>query len=167
MAEFQVILEEGLFYEQEDILFVEHDGGTRSALPVVLAPLVGRRVQFALHHLPPDGLQPERPGAGSCRFPEGRGCPVRHDQHPDRLLAFHLDGVLKKDPWRLEKFDGTEVVIPFGGMPGHYGRVAAATVLDVEAMRDALMKDPSAAAGLKVRDLEAVLARLRETMGRE
>ncbi len=133
-----------------------------------LTPLVGQRVQFALHHLPPHGIEAGAPGAGSCRFPEGKGCPVRHDEFPDRLLGFHLDGVLQGAPiWGMQKFDGTVVSIPFGGMVGHFGRVAAATILDVEAMRDSLLKAVTSpgSSGVDVQDLEALLGRLRKGMG--
>lgn len=165
---FNAILLEGLFYEKEGCFFVEQDGGKHTSLAEVLLPVKDTRVQFAVHHLPPHGLQPGEPGAGSCRFPQGRGCPVRHDQFPDRLLAMHLDGVLRADPWRLEKFDGSVITIPFGGMVGHFGRLAVATILDVEAMRESLAHlDPTALAssGLGVADLERLLDRLRKSAG--
>lgn len=162
---FAALLLEGLFYERGDTLFVEKDGGEHVSVTDILNPLVGVRVQIAVHHLPPHGVQPGLPGAGSCRFPGGHGCPARHDQYPDRLLAFHMDGVLRADPWRVEKFDGTVAAIPFRGMEGHYGRLAAATMVDVEKMRDALGQlDPAAftSAGLRSQDLEEILARLRK-----
>lgn len=166
-TDFKAILIEGLFYEQDSSLSVEQDGGVHTALDVALHPLVGHRVQFAVHHLPPNGVQPGTPGAGSCKFPGGKGCPVQHDQHPDRLLAFHMDGVLRMRPWRMEKFDGSLVPIPFGGMVGHFGRVAGASIVDVEAMRGAMAGlDPTAftSAGLGSADLEQILSRLRRTM---
>lgn len=168
MVEFQVVLVEGLFYDRDGLLHVEQDNGAHVCIQTLLQPMFGVRVQFAMHHFPPQGIQVGQPGAGSCRFLGGQGCPVRHDLHPDRLLAIHQDGVLKTDPWGLTKFDGTTVVLPFSGMPGHFGRVTAATIVDVEKMRDSLASmGPSAFTGMDVtaQDLEVVLARLRKTMG--
>ena len=168
MSEFKVLLIEGLFYDRGGDLFVEQDHGVHRSVTEALSPLVGQRVQFALHHLPPHGIEAGAPGAGSCRFPEGKGCPVRHDEFPDRLLGFHLDGVLQGAPsWGMQKFDGTVVPIPFSGMVGHFGRVAAATILDVEAMRDSLLKAVTSpgSSGVNVQDLEALLGRLRKGMG--
>ena len=167
MADFNAVFLEGLFYEQGGSFFVEQDGGIHTPLMTSLTPLLGSRVQFAVHHLPPGGVQPGQPGAGSCRFPAGVGCPVQHDKYPDRLLSFHLDGVLRADPLRIEKFDGSVVPVPLGGMVGHFGRVAAATIVDVEAMRESLAGlNPSAftSAGLGSQDLEEILSRLRKTM---
>lgn len=163
MAQFQAALVEGLFFWENGTIHIEKDGGERVALATVLQPLVGHRVQFALHHLPPHGLQSDQPGAGSCRFPGGVGCPVQHDQHPDRMLAFHLEGVLQADPWRLLKFDGSIVAVPVQGMPGHYGRVAGATVIDVDAMRDALNRKGLNAlpTGLDAAELGKMLEQLR------
>ncbi len=163
MAQFQAVLVEGLFFSENGALHIKKDGGEKVALATALQPLMGQRVQFALHHLPPHGLQPGQPGAGSCQFPGGVGCPVQHDQHPDRMLAFHMEGVLHADPWRLLKFDGSVVVVPVQGMPGHYGRVAGATILDVDAMRDALNQKGSGAlpTGLNVADLGKMLDQLR------
>jgi hypothetical protein len=164
---FNAVLLEGLFYEKGGTFFAEKDTGEHVDVQALLTPLLGTRVQFAVHHLPPQGIQPGIPGAGACRFPGGQGCPVRHDKYPDRLLTYHLDGVLRADPWRQEKFDGTVVPIPFQGMVGHYGRLAVATVIDVEKMRDALGGlNPAAftTAGLRSQDLEEILARLRKAM---
>ncbi len=164
---FKALLLEGLFYKRDGSLYVEHDGGTHTPLDEAMAPLADQRVQFAVHHLPPNGIQAGEPGAGSCKFPGGRGCPVGHDRYPDRLLAFHLDGVLRRGPWRIEKFDGSVVAVPFLGMDGHYGRVAGATIVDVEAMREAMAGlDPAAftSSGLGSADLEQILTRLRRTM---
>lgn len=165
MSDFQAILVEGLFYENDGELFIEQDNGEHVSFAETLAPVVDHRVQLALHHLPPNGVKPGKPGAGSCQFPGGVGCPARHDRQPDRLLSFHMEGTLRKDPWRLEQFNGSVVVLPLGGMPGHYGRVGGATIVDVEKMREqlaGLTPEALAAAGVDARDLEAMLGRLRK-----
>jgi len=160
---FQVILLEGSFSADDSDLRVQLDDGSHKSVYEALRPLVGQRVQFALHHLPPHGIEVGKPGAGSCLHPEGVGCPVSHDQYPDRMLTFHLDGVLREDPWSIERFDGSVIPIPFRGLPGHYGRVAAATILDMERMREALSRfSPQALKGLQGSEVEDLLERLRK-----
>lgn len=167
MSDFHVVLTEGLFYLHNNSLCMEEDGGQHKRVAGILTPLVGQRVQLAVHHLPPQ-VDHGKPGLGSCCWlPLGAGCPVRHDLTPDRLLSFHAEGVLRDEPWRLEKFDGTVVTIPFSGMPGHYGRLAVASMPDLDQMRDILAKlDPAslAAAGVKAEDLGALLAKLRKAI---
>jgi len=78
-----------------------------------------------------------------------------------------MEGVLKQDPWRVEKFDGSVVPVPFAAMPGHYGRLGAATVVDVSKMRDALAGldvETALASGMGAQDLEKVLERLKKAM---
>ena len=142
----------------------------RGSAPVgwadILAPVLGQRVQLALHHLPPHGVQPDLPGAGSCLYLKGQRCPI-HELHPDRLLSFHSEGTLHSDPWRLIRFDGTMLPIPVQGMPGHYGRVGAASLVDVEKMRDQLAQlspEALASVGVTATDMEAILGRLRKVV---
>lgn len=168
MSEFHAILVEGLFYERDGALHIEQDDGTHVSWADTLACVVDQRVQLAIHHLPPNGIEPDEPGAGSCKFPGGVGCPVRHDTYPTRLLSFHMEGVLRVDPWRLEKFDGSVVALPLQGMTGHFGRVGVATVVDVEKMREQLaasspekMAEMLAASGVNAGDLQNMLDRLR------
>lgn len=172
MSEFRAILVAGLFHTQDGVLHIEQDGGEHVSLDTVLSPVVGERVQLALHHLPPHGIQPSEPGAGCCRFPGGKGCPVQHDQNPDRLLSFCKEGVLRRGPWRLEQSDGSVSVLPLAGMPGHYGRVGAATVVDLAEMREQMvqpdlekMADTIAASGVSAEGLAAILAKLRGGQG--
>lgn len=173
MDNFQVILLEGLFYERDGQLHVEQDDGQHLVVQDALAPVLGQRIQLAFHHVPPHGVQVDKPGAGSCRFPGGTGCPVRHDQHPTRMLSFVGEGVLHQDPWRVVKFDGTVTGLPLAGMVGHYGRLGATMVADLERMREAVAKmDPTVlstllgARGVDAGELEATLARLRERFKR-
>jgi len=169
VIDFNAILVEGLFYERDSAIHIEKDNGEHVTIEDVLAEVLGQRVQFALHHLPPNGIEPDKPGAGACKYPGGQGCPAFHDRFPDRLLSFHMEGVLKADPWRVEKFDGTVSLTPFKAMPGHYGRIGAATVFDVAKMRESLANispEGLAAAGIDTTNLEALLARLRAASGK-
>jgi len=169
MSQFHAILIEGLFYEKEGSRYIEQENGEHVAWDALMEPVVDQRVQIALHHLPPHGIDLGKPGAGSCRYPAGVGCPVGHDLYPDRLLSFSKEGVLRNDPWRIELFDTTWVLIPLGGMIGHFGRVGAATVFDVEKMRASLasmnpeaMMAALASSGVSAEELEVMLGRLRK-----
>ena len=167
--DFNAILVEGLFYEKDGAIYIEKDGGTHVSFADVVAPCVGHNVQFALHHLPPNGVEPDLPGAGSCKYPNGQGCPAHHDRFPDRLLSFHLEGVLQSDPWRVDKFDGTSVRVPLAAMPGHFGRIGVATILDVEKMRESLgnlTPEGLAVIGIDTKNLEQLLERLKEASGK-
>jgi hypothetical protein len=166
---FHAILVEGLFYMKGSELFVEQFHGRHVAFDEILDPVVDLEVQIALHHFPPHGIQPDLPGAGSCRWHAGINCPVQHDIYPDRLLSFHMAGVLRKGPWRVEKFNGSVPPLPLVGMPGHYGRIGAASIVDVEKMREALAKmspeammEAMSSAGVNAEELEAMLAGLRK-----
>ena len=165
MPDFKALLQEGLFYERAGSFFIEQADGTHTDVRALLTPLEGLRVQFALHYLPPNGIQAGEPGAGSCRYPQGRGCPI-HGAQWDRMLSFHLEGVLGSSPWRITKFDGLAVRVPFEAMPGHFGRLAVATVLDIESMRDALSRQGPGAQvqGVGAGDLQQILERLRKQM---
>lgn len=164
MSDFKAFLLEGLFYEQDGDFYVDQSS-EHVSVREVLTPLLGQRVQFALHHAPLHGIRAEVPGAGTCQYPLGRGCPVRHDLKPNYLLSFHLDGVLRLDPWRVDTFEGKEVHIPWEGMVGHYGRLAVATIVDVEKMLDTLAGinvESLNAMGVDTRDLGRLLERLRQ-----
>lgn len=165
MADFNHLLLEGSFARWGDRLRIDLEDGTHHFLDDVLNPFQGQRVQFSLHHLPPNGLKPGKPGAGACLFERGKGCPVEHDRFPHRLLSFAEEGVVEGPPWRLTLFSGRQVDIPFQGMPGHFGRLAVATLLDAEKMRSLLANlHPEQLEGVSGDDLQAVLERLMETL---
>jgi hypothetical protein len=165
---FQAILTEGLFSVRDGNALVQQDDGYVASVNALLEPVVGQRVQLALHHVPPNGVKRGSPGLGSCTFPDGKGCPVDHGRYPNMLLSFSDEGVLRKEPWRLGKFDGSVAVIPITGMDGHYGRLGAATIVDVEKMRESLSGlDPAtlASAGLDASTIKDMLDRLDKVVG--
>jgi hypothetical protein len=70
----------------------------------------------------------------------------------------------------LDKFDGTRAMLPLiWGLVGHRGRVAAATVMSVEQMRDSLLSSGQGgeveALGAKITDLRDLMEQLSKTMG--
>jgi len=169
VSDFKAILIEGLFYARDGNLCVEDDDGNHSTVDAILTPMLDKQVQLAVSHLPPHGIEADQPGAGCCRYPGGVGCPVEHDQFPTRLLSFHKEGVLRSDPWRIDQFDGSSSRIPFRGMPGHFGRLASATIVDVEAMREKLSGmdlAAMAAQGINAEGLQAMLDKLKRSMGK-
>lgn len=89
-------------------------------------------------------------------------CPAGHWKYPSRLLAFHLEGVLREDPWRIEGGDGKVTLIPFKGMPGHHGRMALVTVLDIQWMAGQMKgMSPEDLAKVDLAKLKTMLDRLR------
>lgn len=166
MSDFRVILLEGLFYELNGLLRVEEDDGVHTSVTDALAPVVGSQVLFVLHHLPRDGVDPAFVGAGSCRYPGGRGCPAGHERQPDRLLTFRQEGILRQEPWRLERSHEHPVTLPLRGMPGHYGRLAVTTVVNLAELREKLTSlGASAVSGMSVEELRSMLERLKKAAG--
>lgn len=162
MIDFSALLIEGLFYEGDGGLAVEQDGGRHTVVEAALAPLLHKRVQLALHHKPRGELDASLPGAGSCLYPGGRCCPADHDRQPGRLLTFHETGVLRDKPYLLLEQPGRMLPIPFGAMPGHYGRLAVVSVIDVDKLREDLKRvGPDA---VNMTELTGLLQNLRETL---
>ena len=135
MDELRTMLLEGLFYRRDGIITT--DKGV--ALFEQLEPLVGQDIHLAVHFLPSDPPNPERWGGGCCMWQPSQ-CPAGHHEHPDRLLNLAVRGVLGRDgdQWWIDQFDGKRVQIPFTLLDGHQGRVAAASVFDVQAMQESL-----------------------------
>jgi hypothetical protein len=161
--EFHAVLLEGLFYLDENgVLQVRSDGGSIQSVETVLRPLVGEHIQLAVHHLPTGGVQPGAWGWGCCQWKPAE-CPAGHHNKPDFLFNFSGNGVLQQEPWRLNLFTGGSSEIDFAKMPGHLGRLAAATVPDVEKMRDSLAslkESGSGVMGVKVDELRDMVQRL-------
>jgi len=130
-----------------------------------LRPLVGERIRFAMHHLPPNltHLDISRWGGGSCLW-QPAPCPAGHHQDPGWLLNVTEEGTLD-DQWDIHRLDGTVFRLPLELMVGHYGRLAAATLFEVEKMRDALTIDDLATVdslGGKIDSLRELLDRMRQ-----
>lgn len=166
MGGFTTILLEGIFYEEGAHLVVRTEVGV---VPVAakLAPLLGARVQFAAHHLPPNPPDLQRWGGGSCLW-EGTGspCPAGHGTHPLFLFNVSSDGVLTEDggAWFLDRFDGTRTPLHLRALIGHYGRIATATLLSVEAMRDVLASNGVEGVedlGVRADELREILTRIK------
>lgn len=152
MPDFRACLIEGAFYEDLRC-------GSGQNLQVELHALEGQRVRIAAHYLPVSPPDMSRPGAGSCLWPIGK-CPAGHQTRPDWLFAMTGEGILSyksKGLWVIEGLDGQEQQIPLGTLlPGHQARVAAASLLTIEEMRDTVTR-----AGLsdRVANLQDLLQR--------
>lgn len=157
----------GVHKEGFNDLFVKQDRETVSVYSV-LQTLAGQDVQFAMYHLPSNPVDLNRWGCGSCLWEPVGLCPAGHKEHPHMLYNLSGRGVLVYDlghstmtgGWWLDQFDGQRVVLPMALMlPGHMARVAVATVLSVEQMRDTVLSHETAKE--QVQDLKNLLSRLK------
>lgn len=188
MKDFQAILLEGVFYTSEEI-YPDSKGqisegfcdlrvqGQKKSVYETLASFVGQRVRIAIHQLPempPDLL---RWGGGSCLWQDAGHCPFGHHETPHRIynvsgegiLLYDLDHKANSGGWWIQRFDGVQEILPLAhALVGHRGRVACATVLTVEEMRDAVTNagDFGTVEGLgrHVEDLRELVAGLNKVI---
>jgi hypothetical protein len=188
LEEFKAILLEGVFSLEDDgeapwgqdpfvvdpttIVSLTEDHGKQS-LVETLKPQIDQRVTIALHHFPPVmPPDPEKWGGGSCLLQPMEWCQFGHHEHPHRFFSLSLEGILRQDGtrWFIEKFDGTEVDLPFAFLVGHYSRVACATMIDVDKMKESLEKLRATMPGQKPDiDPEVLgvdIAELKDMLGR-
>lgn len=185
MPEFNAILLEGVFYTSDEpypdsngvvrdgwaSLLVQQEGGAPESVYETLRPFVGQRVQIAVHHLPDMPPNPTLWGGGSCLWQNAGHCPFGHHQNPFQLfnvsgqgfLEYDLDHTKGEGGWWLTKLDGGREMLPLQHvLAGHRGRIACATAMTVEEMRDALIAsgqfDSIDALGQRVGDLRDLVA---------
>lgn len=157
------ILAEGDFYKEDGILKVVHRNQVIEIHPL-LKPLLGEEVQIAIHFVPSENPDLTKWGGGCCNLQESGFCPAGHHKDPYRILNEHGQGVLNLDSdgrWWLQKFDGTRQTIDIGLLAGHHARLVAATVFDVEKMRDSLSPE----AMEQVEGLGVKATRLQDLIG--
>jgi len=191
MRDFDALLIEGVFFQKDSDddcmggLHCQLDNGQQVSVINAMMRLNGSHVQISVHHLPPMPPDPTKQGGGCClwggndpRFQSAGGttfCPFGHHKEPTKLLNVVANGILKLDvgfydsetTFVVHQFDGTEVKLPFQHhLPGHYGRIAAATFVDIDKMKDILMKsgglDAVEGMGQKATDLRDLLGRLAD-----
>jgi len=153
---FNVVLIEGVFSGP-------HLSASGGSVNEALSGFVGSRVRLSAHHLPVEPIDPTRWGGGSCTYEPGP-CPFGHHTDPTRMFSYTGEGVLDRDgnTWTVTRFDGTVDRVDLSALVGHRGRVAAAPVLDIEAMRDAVTASGIGSdLGVRADELRQVLERLR------
>lgn len=171
MADFSTALVEGIFaLDGTGQMRVEGEDGVVRSLEETLRPMVGSMVHLAAHFLPVE-MDPTRWGFGSCRWQPSE-CPAGHHKNPTFLLSVKGEGVLHGEDgcWWVETFAGLKVEIPLDQLNGHHGRVAAATAVDVEAMREKLSgisPDDIDAIGVQAEELKSMLGQLAKFTGGE
>jgi len=155
--EFHAVLLEGLFFTSpEGDLQVQTETGENIPVRDRLVPLVGQHIQLAVHHVPSGGIDLAAWGWGSCQW-KPADCPAGHHKKPGFLFSFAGNGVLEQDPWRLGSTH-----IRFSMMPGHYGRLAAATIPDIESMKDEMAAMDPDVLGVKISELHEMVRKLSE-----
>jgi hypothetical protein len=191
VSDFQALLLEGIFYHDSDsgALMLESAKGDHVNVVEAMMRLNQRQVQISVHHLPPMPPDPTKQGGGCClwgtqpRFTTHGGttfCPFGHHKEPTKLLNVTAQGILdlrvgfyeSETTFAVQKFDGTEVVLPFQHhLAGHTGRIAAATVVDIEKMREALLKSGglgmAEGLGERIGDLKELLGQIEKASGGE
>jgi len=157
MEDFRVVLVEGVFSRTGGFFYVQEPGQQPTRLDQILRPLEGQRSRLALHHLPPT-LDETKWGGGSCLW-EPHPCPAGHHWRPNFLLNVSGEGILGREDqkWFLDQFDGSRLFLPFELLAGHHGRVAGATLFDVEAMRDSL-----SSSGIDIEQVEGMGERISD-----
>lgn len=178
--DFQAILLEGLFFLAEEPypdsngqvrpefkdLLVQTPGGDKKSVYAALQPLVGQRVYVAAHHVPSNPVDPTKWGGGSCFWQPAARCPFGHHVNPHSLYNLTAEGTLVYDldfqagagGWWVHGNDGGRHMLPWAVvLPGHTGRVAAATAMSVEQMRDSVL-----ASGVNVEGLGERATELRD-----
>jgi hypothetical protein len=146
-----------------DRVLVKEKATTKRVVEV-MKPALGQNIIFSMHHVPVV-MNPFQWGGGNCIWqPEG-WCPAGH--HLDPLCFFHLQetGILgiEEGVWGLRTFMGKWVPISFHSMVGHFGRIASATVLDAERMKEELLSmGPEAleTVGVSAKEAAEILGRM-------
>ncbi|MDB4278200.1 hypothetical protein N9917_01220 [Deltaproteobacteria bacterium] len=188
MSDFKALLIEGVFYQDDDHgLMVTPDTGPAFSIMDALMRVNERHVQISVHHLPPMPPDPTKQGGGCClwggddpRFQSHGGttfCSFGHHKHPTKLLNVVANGHLfykagfypSESCVEVQQFDGTTVdfqQVFQHHLPGHTGRIAVATVVDIEKMREALLKSGGLGMveglGERVSDLKDILGKLKD-----
>ena len=167
MSEFRTLLIEGYFLNSTDMNLNEGlSVNLTTDVYEKLSAFVGEDIQLAIHHLPPGQPDPGKPGLGSCEWLTP--CPAGHDTDPHKLLSVHGQGVLRHEGtrWWLDRFDGTQQEFPLHLLDGHHGRIAAATVFDVEKMRESLggAAGQLETLGVKAESLKDLLTQLKSAL---
>lgn len=153
----RLVLLEGLFFWKDGHLMVEG-----RVVEDVLHPLIGENVRFAMHQVPLHGIDTAKWGGGCCHW-QPADCPVGHQHDPGFLLNISGEGILQMDGerWWLARFDGGRTELPLGLLEGHDGRIACATVLDAEKVREAVSGAGLEAIGVQVRHLRDVVSQFQ------
>lgn len=161
-----VIILEGLFaLSNEGHIQVHQADGQVVDVLDQLMPLVGQRVRIALHHVPPSPPDPNRWGGGCCHWQPSK-CPAGHHVEPASLHNVSFEGLFLVRDSRFEvvHLNGKVHSVAFGLLLGHDARIAAASLLDVAAMRESLEKQGLAdveTLGGQAKDLREILARFK------
>jgi hypothetical protein len=167
VGDFRTILAEGDFYDDAGAIKVQCRGEIID-VSALLATLIGDEIHLAIHYVPPMPPDMTKWGGGCCNYQISGFCPAGHHTDPYRLLNVHGQGVLRFNAhtgWCLEKFDGSRQEFPIKLLVGHHARLVAATVFDVEKMRDSISPmdmDQVDCLGVKAESLQDILVQLKK-----
>lgn len=120
-------------------------GGSQFSVTQRLAHLIGREVDVAVHHFPPNGQVEESAGGGSCLL--GGAC-LAHQEDPAFLFSQKLSGPLTLANRTLMV---GQTPIGFTNLDGHFGQLVAFSVPNIQdASLDELLAEATSMADLLV-----------------
>jgi hypothetical protein len=128
--------------------------GNLMTVTASLQALIGHHVQFAMSHLPSLPLDSTRRGLGSCNWGDAP-CPFGHTVDMFDIYTVTAQGTLEHDPtqtnpWSIVSFDGTTTEIRLDWMVGHNGRIACASITELEKLRESVATMANQVAGFSI-----------------
>lgn len=147
----------GLFRYCESGMLVFREGPGEIHLQPTLHNLLGREVDFMVHHFPPNGVDPSLQGGGSC--PLGDCCEA-HVRDPAWLYSIRRSGVFgvtSEGNWTVD----AEPLLFEPVMNGHYGQLVLFSKGSI--LPGADLTSLSGEASSLIETLSALRASLRST----
>ena len=105
-----------------------HETPTTVNLVALLSPHEGHEVQVVAYHFPVAGLDPAKPGGGSCLWEPGK-CPY-HNTSPTSLYSVKARGILARDEhgWAVG-----DLPLRLDTLRGHHAGIVLFPVPDLSA----------------------------------
>lgn len=134
-----------------------HETSTTVEVEGLLTPHVGREVQLLAYHFPLGGLDPAKPGGGSCLWDAGK-CPY-HTITPTSLYAAKARGILHRKDDGEWVVDGT--LMRFDVLRGHHSGIVLFPVPDVTATPSAVTPEDMSGLSSYMEQVQGLLAQVR------
>lgn len=123
----------------------------------LLAPHEGKEVQVVAYHFPHGGLDPTKPGGGSCLWPTGK-CPY-HTLTPTSLFAAKARGILHRrddGEWLVE-----DTPLRLDTLRGHHAGIVLFPVPDLTANPSPVTPEDAGNLSSYMEQVQGLLAQVR------